>query len=210
MFLEQAPNNDSSFGWIEVICGSMFSGKTEELIRRLKRAELAQQKVAVFKPVMDQRYAQNNVVSHDSNELKALAVNNARELLTRAQGFEVIGLDEAQFFDDGIVPVCNTLANQGVRVIIAGLDMDFKGVPFGPMPALMATAEYVTKVHAICSKTGRLAQYSYRLNPNDDLVMLGETQEYQALSRAAFVQAMQERKTNVAEPSTGTTDSAEA
>ena len=210
MFLEQAPNNDSSFGWIEVICGSMFSGKTEELIRRLKRAELAQQKVAVFKPVMDQRYAQNNVVSHDSNELKALAVNNARELLTRAQGFEVIGLDEAQFFDDEIVPVCNTLANQGVRVIIAGLDMDFKGVPFGPMPALMATAEYVTKVHAICSKTGRLAQYSYRLNPNDDLVMLGETQEYQALSRAAFVQAMQERKTNVAEPSTGTTDSAEA
>ncbi len=210
MFLEQAPNNDSSFGWMEVICGSMFSGKTEELIRRLKRAELAQQKVAVFKPVMDQRYAQNNVVSHDSNEFKAVAVNNARELLTRAQGFEVIGLDEAQFFDDEIVPVCNTLANQGVRVIIAGLDMDFKGVPFGPMPALMATAEYVTKVHAICSKTGRLAQYSYRLNPNDDLVMLGETQEYQALSRAAFVQAMQERKTNVAEPSTGTTDSAEA
>ncbi len=210
MFLEQAPNNDSSFGWMEVICGSMFSGKTEELIRRLKRAELAQQKVAVFKPVMDQRYAQNNVVSHDSNEFKAVAVNNARELLTRAQGFEVIGLDEAQFFDDEIVPVCNTLANQGIRVIIAGLDMDFKGVPFGPMPALMATAEYVTKVHAICSKTGRLAQYSYRLNPNDDLVMLGETQEYQALSRAAFVQAMQERKTNVAEPSTGTTDSAEA
>jgi thymidine kinase len=210
MFLEQAPNNDSSFGWMEVICGSMFSGKTEELIRRLKRAELAQQKVAVFKPVMDQRYAQNNVVSHDSNEFKAVAVNNARELLTRAQGFEVIGLDEAQFFDDEIVPVCNTLANQGVRVIIAGLDMDFKGVPFGPMPALMATAEYVTKVHAICSKTGRLAQYSYRLDPNDDLVMLGETQEYQALSRAAFVQAMQERKTNVAEPSTGTTDSAEA
>ena len=210
MFLEQAPNNDSSFGWMEVICGSMFSGKTEELIRRLKRAELAQQKVAVFKPVMDQRYAQNNVVSHDSNEFKAVAVNNARELLTRAQGFEVIGLDEAQFFDDEIVPVCNTLANQGVRVIIAGLDMDFKGVPFGPMPALMASAEYVTKVHAICSKTGRLAQYSYRLNPNDDLVMLGETQEYQALSRAAFVQAMQERKTNVAEPSTGRTDSAEA
>ncbi len=210
MFLEQAPNNDASYGWMEVICGSMFSGKTEELIRRLKRAELAQQKVAVFKPVMDQRYAQNNVVSHDSNEFKAVAVNNARELLTRAQGFEVIGLDEAQFFDDEIVPVCNTLANQGIRVIIAGLDMDFKGVPFGPMPALMATAEYVTKVHAICSKTGRLAQYSYRLDPNDDLVLLGETQEYQALSRAAFVQAMQERKTNVAEPSTGTTDSAEA
>ena len=206
MFLEQAPNNDASYGWIEVICGSMFSGKTEELIRRLKRAELAQQKVAVFKPSMDQRYAQNNVVSHDSNEFEALAVNNARELLTRAQGYEVIGLDEAQFFDSEIVAVCNTLANEGMRVIIAGLDMDFKGVPFGPMPQLMATAEYVTKVHAICSQTGRLAQYSYRLDPNDDLVLLGETQEYQALSRAAFVQAMQERNSKIAEQGSGSSD----
>ena len=210
MFLEQAPNNDASYGWIEVICGSMFSGKTEELIRRLKRAKLAQQKVAVFKPIMDQRYAQNNVVSHDSNEFEALAVKNARELLTRTEGFEVIGLDEVQFFDGEIVRVCNTLANNGIRVIIAGLDMDFKGVPFGPMPQLMATAEYVTKVHAICSKTGRLAQYSYRLDPNDNLVMLGETQEYQALSRAAFVQAMQERKNNIAKQGPGTPDSAEA
>ena len=206
MFLEQAPNNDASYGWIEVICGSMFSGKTEELIRRLKRAELAQQKVAVFKPSMDQRYAQNNVVSHDSNEFEALAVNNARELLTRAQGYEVIGLDEAQFFDSEIVAVCNTLANEGMRVIIAGLDMDFKGVPFGPMPQLMATAEYVTKVHAICSQTGRLAQYSYRLDPNDDIVLLGETQEYQALSRAAFVQAMQERNSKIAEQGSGSSD----
>ena len=210
MFLEQAPNNDASYGWIEVICGSMFSGKTEELIRRLKRAELAQQKVAVFKPSMDQRYAQNNVVSHDSNEFEALAVNNARELLTRAQGYEVIGLDEAQFFDSEIVAVCNTLANEGMRVIIAGLDMDFKGVPFGPMPQLMATAEYVTKVHAICSQTGRLAQYSYRLDPNDDIVLLGETQEYQALSRAAFVQAMQERNSKIAEQGSGSSDTTSA
>lgn len=210
MFLEQAPNNDASYGWIEVICGSMFSGKTEELIRRLKRAELAQQKVAVFKPAMDQRYAQNNVVSHDSNEFEALAVNNARELLARAQGYEVIGLDEAQFFDSDIVAVCNTLANQGIRVIIAGLDMDFKGVPFGPMPELMATAEYVTKVHAICSQTGRLAQYSYRLDPNDDLVLLGETQEYQALSRAAFVQAMQERNSKIADQGTEASDTTSA
>ncbi len=210
MFLEQAPNNDASYGWIEVICGSMFSGKTEELIRRLKRAELAQQKVAVFKPSMDQRYAQNNVVSHDSNEFEALAVNNAHELLTRAQGYEVIGLDEAQFFDSEIVAVCNTLANEGMRVIIAGLDMDFKGVPFGPMPQLMATAEYVTKVHAICSQTGRLAQYSYRLDPNDDIVLLGETQEYQALSRAAFVQAMQERNSKIAEQGSGSSDTTSA
>lgn len=210
MFLEQAPNNDASCGWIEVICGSMFSGKTEELIRRVKRAQLAQQKVGVFKPELDRRYANNNVVSHDSNELKAMAVSNARELLTRAKGCEVVGLDEAQFFDQDIVEVCKTLANSGIRVIIAGLDMDFKGVPFGPMPALMATAEYVTKVHAICSKTGHLAQYSYRLDPNDDLVLLGETQEYQALSRAAFVEAMQERKNKSDQAATGPSDSASA
>jgi len=210
MFLEQGPNNDADYGWIEVICGSMFSGKTEELIRRLKRAELAQQKVAVFKPAMDQRYAKNNVVSHDSNEFEALAVKNSRELLTRAEGYEVIGLDEAQFFDHEIVAVSNALANRGIRVIIAGLDMDFKGVPFGSMPQLMATAEYVTKVHAICGKTGRLAQYSYRLDPNDDLVMLGETQEYQALSRAAFVEAMQERKNKSGQNTADTSDSASA
>jgi len=210
MFLEQGPNNDADYGWIEVICGSMFSGKTEELIRRLKRAELAQQKVAVFKPAMDRRYAKNNVVSHDSNEFEALAVKNSRELLTRAEGYEVIGLDEAQFFDHEIVAVCNALANRGIRVIIAGLDMDFKGVPFGSMPQLMATAEYVTKVHAICGKTGRLAQYSYRLDPNDDLVMLGETQEYQALSRAAFVEAMQERKNKSGQNAADTSDSASA
>lgn len=190
MFLEQAPNNDNAFGWIEVICGSMFSGKTEELIRRLKRAELAQQNVGVFKPELDQRYAQDKVVSHDSNAFKAKAVSNTKDLLKQAAKFEVVGIDEAQFFDSGLVGVCNELANRGIRVIVAGLDMDYKGVPFGSMPELMATAEYVTKVHAICSRTGRLAQYSYRLNPNDDLVLLGEAQEYQALSRSAFVAAM--------------------
>ena len=210
MFLEQAPNNDTTYGWMEVICGSMFSGKTEELIRRLRRAELAQQKVAVFKPEMDQRYAQHNVVSHDSNEFAALAVKNASALLTQAIGYDVVGLDEAQFFDDEIVAVCNTLANNGVRVIIAGLDMDYKGIPFGSMPQLMATAEYVTKVHAICSRTGRLAQYSYRLDSNEDLVLLGETQEYQALSRAAFVQAMHERKNNPAKKDSGPSDSPSA
>ena len=210
MFLEQAPNNDATYGWMEVICGSMFSGKTEELIRRLRRAELAQQKVAVFKPEMDQRYAQHNVVSHDSNEFAALAVKNASALLTQAIGYDVVGLDEAQFFDDEIVAVCNALANNGVRVIIAGLDMDYKGIPFGSMPQLMATAEYVTKVHAICSRTGRLAQYSYRLDSNEDLVLLGETQEYQALSRAAFVQAMHERKNNPAKKDSGPSDSPSA
>ena len=210
MFLEQAPNNDATYGWMEVICGSMFSGKTEELIRRLRRAELAQQKVAVFKPEMDQRYAQHNVVSHDSNEFAALAVKNASALLTQAIGYDVVGLDEAQFFDDEIVAVCNTLANNGVRVIIAGLDMDYKGIPFGSMPQLMATAEYVTKVHAICSRTGRLAQYSYRLDSNEDLVLLGETQEYQALSRAAFVQAMHERKNNPVKKDSGPSDSPSA
>ena len=210
MFLEQAPNNDATYGWMEVICGSMFSCKTEELIRRLRRAELAQQKVAVFKPEMDQRYAQHNVVSHDSNEFAALAVKNASALLTQAIGYDVVGLDEAQFFDDEIVAVCNTLANNGVRVIIAGLDMDYKGIPFGSMPQLMATAEYVTKVHAICSRTGRLAQYSYRLDSNEDLVLLGETQEYQALSRAAFVQAMHERKNNPAKKDSGPSDSPSA
>ena len=210
MFLEQAPNNDATYGWMEVICGSMFSGKTEELIRRLRRAELAQQKVAVFKPEMDQRYAQHNVVSHDSNEFAALAVKNASALLTQAIGYDVVGLDEAQFFDDEIVAVCNTLANNGVRVIIAGLDMDYKGIPFGSMPQLMATAEYVTKVHAICSRTGRLAQYSYRLDSNEDLVLLGETKEYQALSRAAFVQAMHERKNNPAKKDSGPSDSPSA
>ena len=210
MFLEQAPNNDATYGWMEVIYGSMFSGKTEELIRRLRRAELAQQKVAVFKPEMDQRYAQHNVVSHDSNEFAALAVKNASALLTQAIGYDVVGLDEAQFFDDEIVAVCNTLANNGVRVIIAGLDMDYKGIPFGSMPQLMATAEYVTKVHAICSRTGRLAQYSYRLDSNEDLVLLGETQEYQSFSRAAFVQAMHERKNNPAKKDSGPSDSPSA
>ena len=196
MFLEQLPNNKNAFGWIEVICGSMFSGKTEELIRRLKRAELTKKKVGAFKPETDKRYALNNVVSHEGNEFVAQAVESTQALFEQAQIFEVIGIDEAQFFHEDIVGVCNQLANRGIRVIVAGLDMDYKGVPFGGMPELMATAEYVTKVHAICSKTGRLAQYSYRLNPNDDLLLLGEAKEYQALSRAAFVEAMKKDDKN--------------
>ena len=190
MFLENTVNHKEQFGWIEVICGSMFSGKTEELIRRLKRAQFAKQKVEIFKPSIDQRYHDEMVVSHDANEIRSTPVPAAANIAILAQGCDVIGIDEAQFFDDEIVTVCNDLANQGIRVIVAGLDMDFKGNPFGPMPALMATAEYVTKVHAVCTRTGNLANYSFRKTNNDNLVMLGETEEYEPLSRAAYFQAM--------------------
>ena len=194
MFLENAAHNSVSFGWIEVICGSMFSGKTEESIRRIKRAQIAHLNVAIFKPVMDDRYDQNKVVSHDSNQLAAMPVAHSAQLFDLAQGFDVVGVDEAQFFDPAIVKVCNDLANQGIRVIVAGLDMDYTGKPFGPMPALMATAEYVTKVHAICTRTGRLAHFSFRTNQNDDLVLLGETDNYEALSRSAFYSAMRDER----------------
>ena len=168
----------------------MFSGKTEELIRRLKRAQFAKQKVEIFKPAVDTRYDEEMVVSHDANEIRSTPVPAAANIPILADGCDVIGIDEAQFFDDEIVKVCNDLANRGVRVIIAGLDMDFKGNPFGPMPALMATAEYVTKVHAVCTRTGNLAQYSYRKAQNDKLVLLGETEEYEPLSRGAYYKAM--------------------
>ena len=168
----------------------MFSGKTEELIRRLKRAQFAKQKVEIFKPAVDTRYDEEMVVSHDSNEIRSTPVPAAANIPILADGCDVIGIDEAQFFDDEIVKVCNDLANSGVRVIISGLDMDFKGNPFGPMPALMATAEYVTKVHAVCTRTGNLAQYSYRKAQNDKLVLLGETEEYEPLSRGAYYKAM--------------------
>jgi len=198
MFLENTVNHKEQFGWIEVICGSMFSGKTEELIRRLKRAQFAKQKVEIFKPAVDVRYDEEMVVSHDSNEIRSTPVPSAANIPLLADTCDVVGIDEAQFFDDEIVKVCNDLANRGVRVIVAGLDMDFKGNPFGPMPALMATAEYVTKVHAVCTRTGNLAQYSYRKAQNDDLVMLGETEEYEPLSRGAFYKAMlRERLKNV-------------
>ena len=194
MFLENPVNQHEQFGWIEVICGSMFSGKTEELIRRLKRAQFAKQKVEIFKPAVDTRYHDEMVVSHDANEIRSTPVPVAENIRILAQGCEVVGIDEAQFFDDEIVAVCNDLANQGIRVIVAGLDMDFKGNPFGPMPALMATAEYVTKVHAVCTRTGNLANYSFRKSSDEKLVMLGETEEYEPLSRAAYYRALRENK----------------
>lgn len=203
MFLENTVNHEEQFGWIEVICGSMFSGKTEELIRRLKRAQFAKQRVEIFKPAIDVRYDDEMVVSHDSNEIRSTPVPAAANIPILADNCDVVGIDEAQFFDDEIIKVCNDLANRGVRVIVAGLDMDFKGNPFGPMPALMATAEYVTKVHAVCTRTGNLAQFSFRKSQNDRLVMLGETEEYEPLSRAAFYKAMLNekiKKMNVTDP----------
>ena len=198
MFLENTVNHKEQFGWIEVICGSMFSGKTEELIRRLKRAQFARQKVEIFKPAIDIRYDEAKVVSHDSNEIRSTPVPAAANIPILADGCDVVGIDEAQFFDDEIVRVCNDLANSGVRVIVAGLDMDFKGNPFGPMPNLMATAEYVTKVHAVCTRTGNLAQYSFRKSKSDDLVFLGEVDEYEPLSRAAYFKAtMREKLRNI-------------
>ena len=203
MFLENTVNQKEQFGWIEVICGSMFSGKTEELIRRLKRAQFARQKVEIFKPALDIRYDSDEVVSHDKNQIRSTPVPAAANIPILADNCDVVGIDEAQFFDNEIVKVCNDLANRGVRVIIAGLDMDFKGNPFGPMPALMATAEYVTKVHAVCPRTGNLAHYSFRKSQSDDLVLLGETEEYEPLSRAALYKARlreKVRKIDVQEP----------
>ncbi len=193
MFLENTVNQKEQFGWIEVICGSMFSGKTEELIRRLKRAQFAQQKVEIFKPAIDVRYDDNLVTSHDQNQIPSTPVPAAANIAILASGCDVVGIDEGQFFDDEIVKVCNDLANRGIRVIVAGLDMDFKGNPFGPMPALMATAEYVTKVHAVCTRSGNLAQYSFRKSATDDLVLLGEKEAYEPLSRAAFYKATQQQ-----------------
>ena len=204
MFLENTVNHTEQFGWIEVICGSMFSGKTEELIRRLRRAKFAKQSVEIFKPAVDTRYAEALVVSHDENEIRCTPVPSSANIRLLANNIDVVGIDEAQFFDDEIVNVCNDLANRGIRVIVAGLDMDFKGNPFGPMPALMATAEYVTKVHAVCTKTGNLANYSHRTIPDDRLVVLGEVHEYEPLSRAAFFKERQkelERKEKTSEKS---------
>ena len=193
MFLENTVNHTEQFGWIEVICGSMFSGKTEELIRRLKRAKFAKQRVEIFKPAIDTRYDEEEVVSHNDNRIRSTPVPASANIRLLANNVDVVGIDEAQFFDDEIVSVCNDLANRGIRVIVAGLDMDFKGNPFGPMPALMATAEYVTKVHAVCTRTGNLAHYSFRKAEGENIVMLGETQEYEPLSRAAYYKALQEQ-----------------
>lgn len=181
-------------GWIEVICGCMFSGKTEELIRRLNRALIARQKVEIFKPITDTRYHAENIVSHNENEIRSTPVNFASDILLLAGDSDVVGIDEAQFFDEAIVDVCNSLANSGKRVIVAGLDMDFEGRPFGPMPNLLAVAEFVTKVHAICIHTGELASFSYRLSENSQQVLLGERNQYEARSRRSFMEGMKNRK----------------
>ncbi len=186
MFLENTAGRSTGQGWIEVITGSMFSGKTEELIRRLKRARFAKQNVEIFKPKIEVRYSSEKVVSHDENAIHSTPVDSSANILLLASGVEVVGIDEAQFFDEGLVDVCNQLANRGARVIAAGLDMDYKGVPFGPMPGLMAIAEYVSKVHAICVRCGNLAQYTHRLSEDDKLIVLGETDIYEPLCRACY------------------------
>jgi thymidine kinase len=189
MFLENTIHSHTRKGSIEVICGSMFSGKTEELIRRMKRAQFAKQKVEIFKPAIDIRYDEVKVVSHDSNSIHSTPVPSSSNILLLANDVTVVGIDEAQFFDDGLVGVCNQLANSGVRVIVAGLDMDYLGKPFGPMPALLAIAEYVTKVHAICMRCGNLANHSHRMTDESSLVLLGETNNYEPLCRDCFTEA---------------------
>lgn len=197
MFIEprigNRPERERS-GWIEVISGCMFSGKTEELIRRLNRAIIAKQRVEIFKPVLDKRYHHEHIVSHNENAIRSTPVNFANDIFLLAGDCDVVGIDEAQFFDPAIVEVCNTLANHGKRVIVAGLDMDYEGKPFGPMPYLLAIAEFVTKVHAICAQTGELASFSFRLTEHDSQVMLGEKTEYEARSRRAFIEGMKKRK----------------
>lgn len=186
MFLENKVDKSEKRGWIEVIAGSMFSGKTEELLRRLRRAGIARQRVEIFKPLVDNRFSEDEVVSHDSNSIRSTPVESSGNILLLSSNVEVVGIDEAQFFDYNLVNVCNQLAGQGVRVIVAGLDMDFKGIPFGPMPGLMASAEYVTKVHAICMRCGDLAQYSLRKSQSEKLVELGASDHYEAVCRACY------------------------
>lgn len=193
MFLENIKHSTGRKGWIEVVCGSMFSGKTEELIRRLKRAQFAKQKVEIFKPQIDTRYHEEKVVSHQGNEIHSTPVPASSNILLLANDVDVVGIDEAQFFDMELVNVCNQLADSGVRVIIAGLDMDFKGQPFGPMPALLACAEYVTKVHAICMTCGSLAHVSHRKTNETSLVLLGETDSYEPLCRDCYNEANKEK-----------------
>ncbi|MBK6338699.1 MAG: thymidine kinase [Bacteroidetes bacterium] len=194
MFIE--PQRNIKTGWIEVICGSMFSGKTEELIRRLKRAIIAKQKVEIFKPSIDTRYDENDVVSHNSNSIASTPVTNAQSILLLSNDIDVVGIDEAQFFDDQLPQVCQVLANKGIRVIIAGLDMDFKGQPFGTMPALLAMAEYVTKVNAICMKCGGIASHSFRLINEDATVLLGEKESYEPRCRKCFNEGIREEMFN--------------
>ena len=191
VFSEDHKQETCRRGRIEVICGSMFSGKTEELIRRLKRATFAKQRVEIFKPAIDTRYSEQAVVSHDNKSIQSTPVDSSASILLFSSEIDVVGIDEAQFFDDGLINVCNELANRGIRVIIAGLDMDFKGIPFGPIPALCAIADEVTKVHAICVKCGNLAYVSHRTVANEKRVLLGEKQEYEPLCRCCYQQALQ-------------------
>jgi thymidine kinase len=190
MFIERDVNSPKKVGTIEVIVGSMFSGKTEELIRRLKRAKIAKQKVEIFKPTVDTRYSEDEVVSHDENSIRSTPVENSSNILLLSGNVDVIGIDEAQFFDKGLVDVVIKLANMGTRVIIAGLDMDFKGVPFGPIPGLMAVADYVTKVHAICVRCGSIAQFSHRISQQEQVVLLGEKDVYEPLCRSCYNKAV--------------------
>jgi len=185
MFLEPQFHGQRS-GWVEVICGCMFSGKTEELIRRLKRAKIAEMGVQVFKPLVDTRYDEASIVSHDTTSVLATPVDNSSRLLRINEETRVVGIDEAQFFDAGITEVCEELALRGIRVVVAGLDMDYRGKPFGPMPNLLAIAEYVTKVHAICVHCGNLASHSYRLASGDEVILLGEKEQYEPRCRSCY------------------------
>lgn len=191
MFIERDINSQKKVGTIEVVAGSMFSGKTEELIRRLKRAKIAKQSVEIFKPEVDVRYSETEVVSHDENSIQSTPVQNSANILLLAGEVDVIGIDEAQFFDNGLIEVVTKLANNGIRVIIAGLDMDFKGVPFGPIPGLMAIADHITKVHAICVRCGNVAQFSHRNSEKEQVVLLGEKDIYEPLCRSCYRDANQ-------------------
>lgn len=193
MFSENSIKGERRSGWIEVITGSMFSGKTEELIRRLKRAKIARQTVEIFKPLIDDRYSETDVISHDENAIPSTPVSNSANILQLALKVDVVGVDEAQFFDLGLIEVCNELADRGTRVIVAGLDMDYRGRPFGPIPGLMSIAEYVTKVHAICQRCGNLAQYSFRKSTDEELVLLGEQDEYEPLCRKCYLKAVKQK-----------------
>ncbi len=196
LFSEDHIHETGRRGRIEVICGSMFSGKTEELIRRLKRAKFARQRVEIFKPAIDVRYSAEDVVSHEGNSIPSTPVDSSASILLFTSEIDVVGIDEAQFFDAGLVDVCNQLANEGIRVIVAGLDMDFKGTPFGPMPALCAVADEVSKVHAICVKCGQLASFSHRTVKEEKQVLLGETTKYEPLCRKCYLRALREDQEN--------------
>jgi thymidine kinase len=190
MFIENTQHPQKRRGWIEIVCGSMFSGKTEELIRRLKRAQFAKLKVEIFKPAVDTRYDEAQVVSHDANAIHSTPVPSSSNILLLASDVDVVGIDEAQFFDEGLIQVCTQLADNGVRVIVAGLDMDYLGKPFGPIPALMSIAEYVTKVHAICMRCGHIANHSHRVAGGESLIQLGEKDSYEPLCRDCFRDAL--------------------